>query len=356
MLTFKASAIVHQPMFTAMSRKLHAFTLVELLVVIAIIGMLIALLLPAVQAAREAARRMSCSNNLKQIGLSLHNYHDTFNYFPPAMKATNTPKVVCHGFGWAALTLPFIEQSNLGAQLDFDGTIVEKVDANMNPVSGNALLAATLVPVFLCPSNLDRQLNECGDYWTTGSKSLEDYVSAYKRAPSHYSGISGEKISEEGKKNNDNSDHHLANGIFPMPKENFDGNWQRTKFTLPQSVDFGSIEGGTSNTIIVAEAASYELSNPKQCANGQWISGQNVFVKDKNPINFVPPCSHFNGKRGTLGPTYWECTECAKYQHDFRSFHPSGAYATYADGSVSFLSETMDIEVLSRHCNRKEGR
>ena len=163
--------------------KIHrAFTLVELLVVIAIISMLIALLLPAVQAAREAARRMSCSNNLRQIGIAVHNYHDTFGSFPPAMKATNT---VCQGFGWAALVLPFIEQSNLGSQIDFEGNIINTVDADMNPVSGNALLAATIIPTYLCPSNNDRQLNECPDWWTTGSKSMEDYVSAYKRASAH---------------------------------------------------------------------------------------------------------------------------------------------------------------------------
>ena len=329
----------------------HAFTLVELLVVIAIIGMLIALLLPAVQAAREAARRMSCSNNLKQLGLAIHNYHDTFGNFPPAMAATKTE---CRGFGWAALILPFIEQSNLGSQIDFEGNIINTVDADMNPVSGNALLAATLIPVFLCPSNSDRQLNECGDYWTTGSKSMEDYVSAYKRAPSHYSGISGEKITDEGNAIINAQNHHLTTGVFPLPKQNQDASWVVTGFTLPSSIDFGGIFGGTSNTMIVAEAASYETTNPKQSANGQWISGQNVFIKDGNPINFAPKCEHFSGKKGQLIGEWWNCSECAKYQHDFRSFHSAGAFALYADGSVHFLPETTAIEILVRLCNRME--
>jgi len=334
----------------------RAFTLVELLVVIAIIGMLIALLLPAVQAAREAARRMSCSNNLRQTGIALHNYHDTFGNFPTAMAVTKTE---CRGFGWAALVLPFIEQSNLGAQLDFNDNIINTVDANMNPVSGNALLAATLVPPFLCPSNHDRRLNECGDWWTTGSKSIEDFVSAYKRAPAHYSGISGEKITVEGKAilgldpsgqpTGNNANTHLTTGVFPLPRQD---DWTATAHTLPPVIGIASITGGTSNTIIVAEAASYETTNPKQSANGQWISGQNVFIKDDNSINFVPKCSHFSGKSGQLTGNYWECEGCGKYQHDFRSFHPSGAFALYGDGSVHFLSEATAMEILARLCNR----
>jgi len=336
-----------------MSRKPYAFTLVELLVVIAVIGMLLALLLPAVQAARESARRMSCSNNLRQIGLAVHNYHEAFENFPPAMKATKT---VCQGFGWAALTLPFIEQSNLGSQIDFNGKIIDEVDDNMNPVSGNALLAATLVPVFLCPSNSDRELNECGDWWTTGTKTLVDWVSAYKRAPAHYSGISGEKMSDEAKEVDENyNPRHFGNGIFPLPKQITDAvTYEVTGYDLPATISFGNITGGTSNTVMVAEASSYEESSPKQYANGQWMGGQNVFLKSEYPINFAPKCGHFNGKRGTIAHWSEGCPECSKYQHDFRSFHPSGAYALHADGSVHFLSETTAIEILGRLCDRRE--
>ncbi len=94
----------------------HAFTLVELLVVIAIIGILVGLLLPAVQAAREAARRMQCSNNLKQIGLSLHNYHDTHKTFPP-LYISNFPALSDRA-NWITMTLSFIEQGNLNNRYD----------------------------------------------------------------------------------------------------------------------------------------------------------------------------------------------------------------------------------------------
>ena len=342
------------------SRNRRAFTLVELLVVIAIIGILIALLLPAVQAARESARRMSCSNNLHQIGIALHNYHDTLKCFPPAMMASNT---VCRGFGWAALTLPFIEQSNLGSQIDFGGSIINTVDANRNPMSGNALLAATLVPPYLCSSCPDRELNECGDYWTTGSKTLDDWVSAYKRAPAHYSGVSGEKISYEGQNliaptpPDYNANTHKANGVFPLPKQD---DFTATAFTLPPKMTIAGITDGTSNTVIVAESASYEATNPKEYANGQWISGQNVFIKDTHPINFAPKCGHFRGKRGQINAydENWNlvCGPCSQYQHDFRSFHVGGASGLYGDASVHFLSETTNTLILGYLCNRQSGQ
>src|SRR4026207_1557814 len=104
----------------------RAFTLVELLVVIAIIGILVALLLPAVQAAREAARRMQCGNNLKQIGLALHNYNDTYKVFPSGFMYHGIPTQEC--WGWGALILPFVEQAPLHNQIQVSrGTMVSQI-------------------------------------------------------------------------------------------------------------------------------------------------------------------------------------------------------------------------------------
>ena len=129
-----------------------SFTLVELLVVITIIGVLIALLLPAVQAAREAARRMACSNNLKQIGLALHNYHTALSSFPPGYISTvgpnENPGVIADdrgpGWGWAAMLLPYLEQDNIYAQIHFNKDITDPT---------NAVVRTTSLPVFLCPSD-----------------------------------------------------------------------------------------------------------------------------------------------------------------------------------------------------------
>ncbi len=130
----------------------RAFTLVELLVVIAIIGILIALLLPAVQAAREAARRSQCSNNLKQIGLGLHNYHDTHLVFPPGYVDEDNRTGVADGHGWivTAFLLPFVEQGSLYDQLN----TTNRMDLT-NPTT--LRLARTVISgTYLCPSSTEQ--------------------------------------------------------------------------------------------------------------------------------------------------------------------------------------------------------
>lgn len=121
------------------------FTLIELLVVIAVIGILVALLLPAVQQAREAARRASCKNNLKQLGLALHNYHDTHRTFPPGyLYRPGSSGENVRGFGWGAMVLPFIEQSNLFNQFNWNVPIFDPV---------NEPIRMRHLAVFLCPSD-----------------------------------------------------------------------------------------------------------------------------------------------------------------------------------------------------------
>ncbi|MCA9087829.1 MAG: DUF1559 domain-containing protein [Planctomycetaceae bacterium] len=132
-----------------MSRRRQGFTLIELLVVIAIIAILIALLLPAVQQAREAARRSQCKNNLKQIGLAMHNYHDVFGMFPPAY--VQPPQVLDdQGYwAWSAFILPYVDQAPLFNSLDVNGRLPTDV---IDTAAGRTLFS-TVIPLFRCPSD-----------------------------------------------------------------------------------------------------------------------------------------------------------------------------------------------------------
>src|SRR5262245_26681291 len=146
-------------------RGIRGFTLIELLVVIAIIAILIALLLPAVQQAREAARRTQCKNQLKQIGLALHNYHDTFNLFPYGSEsaATMSPPLIKNHTGWLLL-LPFIDQAPLYNTINFNLATGEWLGGTSIPVAGgapilapNAAVSAVKLGLLLCPSDSGRQ-------------------------------------------------------------------------------------------------------------------------------------------------------------------------------------------------------
>jgi len=154
-------------------RRHYGFTLVELLVVIAIIGILIALLLPAVQAAREAARRTQCNNNLKQLGIALHNYHDSHGTFPPAHLETGTTgPTFRHHFGWLAYLLPYIEQENVYRLIDFR----LKYSAPENRQD-----ASVGIKTFICPSDPVGRIRSrpywgVGNYWAPTKEVSENKV------------------------------------------------------------------------------------------------------------------------------------------------------------------------------------
>ena len=204
----------------------RGLTLVELLVVIAVIGVLVALLLPAVQAAREAARRTSCLNNLRQMGIATHNHHDAQGAFPPGgvehrwMINPQTGRrygAAGRQLAWSVFLLPYLEQEPLFGRLD----IKKPFDA-----PENAEGAATILSVYVCPSTPG------GDRLVSG------------RGPCHYGGIHGERIT---------GPNNPPKGVM----------------LYDRAISIGEITDGTSNTLAISEDSEH--------ADGQWINGLNVF-------------------------------------------------------------------------------
>ena len=216
----------HAPKKRPVPRTRRGFTLVELLVVIAIIGILIALLLPAVQAAREAARRMSCTNNLRQIGVGMHGYHSALGCFPVGgiehrwMINTATGKPfgpAGRQLAWSALLLPYVEQSATYGKLDFS----KAFDA-----AENADAAAAVLSIYICPSVPEGGQLQSG------------------RGPCSYGGIYGERIT---------GPNSPPKGVMLYGRA----------ISIPEILD------GTSHTLVISEDSEFE--------DGQWINGQNVF-------------------------------------------------------------------------------
>jgi prepilin-type N-terminal cleavage/methylation domain-containing protein/prepilin-type processing-associated H-X9-DG protein len=301
-------------------RSRPAFTLVELLVVIAIIAALIGLLLPAVQKVREAANRMSCSHNLKQIGLALHDYHDAHGWFPPgaalgpfSQAGFIIPAGVNHGFG--PFLLPYIEQQALADKYRFDVSYDDP--ANQGVVTRQ-------LKILQCPSaEPDRLVTEAEypDAWSGGRYS----------ACSDYNGIRG-------------MDEALARPPYGLidPVANYEG-----VLTANRMVRIADITDGTSNTILVAEGAG----RPKRWQAGRLVPG----IYSDGSSWATAGLLHGQGSTsdGVVqpGPCAINCTN----NREVYSFHPGGANAVFADGSVHFLKASMSIRVFARLVTRAGG-
>ncbi|MHC2066476.1 DUF1559 family PulG-like putative transporter [Bremerella sp. T1] len=303
-------------------RSHRGFTLVELLVVIAIIGVLIALLLPAVQQAREAARRMQCSNNLKQLGLAMHNYHDTFQSFPSGYIHISTSDNKGH-WTWSALILPYVELGNVSDVLQ-----VGRVNAS-DALTANQAVMQGSYDAFRCPSDTGPDVSNtskcagCAIENAGGTNlglSKTNYVavnnSAYVRA---------------------NQATNFANGTTGAT-----GIFYRDSDTRMRD-----ITDGTSNTLMVAERC-YVL-------NGEWFGASEMFAtRDKNgsgPDHQLHPdaanydqglfrtlCTSIFSPNIVIGST---TSTNVNRNHGISSLHPGGAQAVLADGSVRFLTETI---------------
>ncbi len=315
------------------SRK--AFTLVELLVVIAIIGILIGMLLPAVQQVREAARRTQCMNNVRQNTLAAHNYGSAFlDEFPPG----NMPTVNGNNYGnsfWVFL-LPFMEQANLSDRYDLDSGGWTGASSNPN----RAALEDVLLPFLSCPSS-----------------SLPIFPVAYPAGPderfqgSHgrwgqtgmlpcYTGITG-------------STEHTSAGPGDEGGINSDGG----VLLIERTVSLGEITDGTSNTMLIGEQSAWMLNDAGEEVDmrSDGNHGFNMGGKVDRPRRFnltavrheINVRSVFGapGAPGNLGPN-----------RPLHSEHPSGIVVGLCDGSSHFLSDNTSLEVLFDLSDRDDGR
>lgn len=295
------------------------FTLVELLVVIAIIGILIALLLPAVQAAREAARRSQCSNNLKQIALATHNYHDKHNCLPPGVV---DPHGVLSGFGhgdrkwtnWAISILPYIEQKPLYDQYD-------QKAFNEDPV--NRDVVQTFVDVYACPSDLDVNVLERPE---SGAGSGIEYRMGSYRA------MSGRSAGHHNVTNGGWWDGREYDGVPPEWR----GIYTTTGYEL-KPARFASIIDGTGNTL-----AFGEFHKPlKRVRRGTFWAYSYTSYNKSGATPYSAMLVATDWPRCVAGvPTDNIC------KRGWGSYHPGGINWALADGSVHFISLTVDMEVF----------
>jgi prepilin-type N-terminal cleavage/methylation domain-containing protein len=295
----------------------RAFTLIELLVVIAIIAILIALLLPAVQQAREAARRTECKNKMKQIGLALHNYHDTFNMFPMSYTTDGAFNVTTRGRSWMTGILPYIELANLYATHDQSAPLAP---ANTNPLplpySPNTVVAMTVIPAFLCPSD-----PSSGTGKLTGRANLTANdafgVNNYKAvAGSNWRWGTFPYIHPTGR--NSGSDNGLDAGNGWMCRNN--------RAAGPLVTRMRDITDGTSNTLFVGEAL------PGRSNHSTWYYFNHTTATCSVPLN------HYQRNQSiTVGD--WG------NNYSFASQHIGGGQFLMGDGAVKFVSENIDLQL-----------
>ncbi len=289
----------------------RGFTLIELLVVIAIIAILIGLLLPAVQQAREAARRTQCRNHLKQIGLALHNYHDTYGTLPPGVvhKVGNQNVAALGSYGWGYFILPYLDQGNLFTTLQSVGSDLDLVLRNTADPNRNLVFAR--IGVYRCPSDTAPDLNSRRE-WDA------PYSAFFNNQPVHlstsnYVGVSGSRWSTP--------EQWIVQRIDPWGSF-----WGDSKVNLRDYTD------GSSNTFVVGERdwnlgwAANWIGQRNYNGTGIWGSRQNLAILD---VKINDPVLQPNGNPAV--------------SRGFSSRHTGGAHFLFADGRVQFLSETIQF-------------
>ncbi|MEM4188369.1 MAG: DUF1559 domain-containing protein [Candidatus Hadarchaeum sp.] len=306
----------------------RGFTLVELLVVIAIIGILIALLLPAVQSAREAARRTQCTNNLKQLALALHTYHDSFQRFPAlGVRMINVSGREWHFYSWAMMVLPFVEQRNL-----YEDVMVAAREGSLPAPWSNWARWNRELATFMCPSDLPPPNR-------TRSNTLLNY---------------------KGCVGDDYLQNHLTPNDPKVPGVNNRGIFQPERW-----ISISHILDGTSNTVMLGEmvlggrgpelpgAVALNVTSPNPAACVARIDPTNPkaitppFQDETRPVGGrawygLPNFAGFSTMVPPNGPSCLYCADGCEFMGTASSRHPGGANVAMADGSVRFISQTID--------------
>lgn len=331
----------------------RAFTLVELLIVIAIIGILVSLLLPAVQAAREAARRIQCSNNLKQLGLAVLNYESAHRILPPASiwnvadgadpRYDNQTKFSAN---WVILTLPFLEQQTLFDAFDHKQYI---------GAPANAKARGTVLATMRCPTdNFTEQpfngsktprTSNVGDGWARGTYGASAAI--------------GQQVTKNGRF--DYSRHGIVHGSAFANSDGWKSDYLRGVMGANTSVTLAQIRDGTSKTMLIAEIrAGIDEVDPRGCwamsgcASSLWahgtywsdVTGPNTFSGDSDNVS---TCRELSQKVGLpnmlqLGMGCFDVGGLADFfnQTTVKSMHVGGVQACFADGSVHFISDFVE--------------
>lgn len=338
--------------FPDRTRSRAGFTLIELLVVIAIIAVLIALLLPAVQAAREAARRAQCINNIKQLGLAIHNYHDAFGCIPYA--GGFAPH---RGWGWVPMVLPQLEQSPLYNAINFSDC-VESV--------AQGTVRASVISALICPSDdrpaffNDRTTPTAGN--CIGANTSDGSAAGrYKGAVSHYSGSygdghsnnTGDIYSNDGAAarfgcagcNSSGGANETPTAGCPTPTGPYgSGPNHRGLFDYQSRsgpVNIAGITDGTSNTILIGHTVTVTRSESLV-----WYTSTGVTLGTCTPINWILRSSQ---RAGVPFPTgSWR-------GRGFSSLHPGGTTIGMADGSGRFLKESINPRTFNALGSRAGG-